>query len=233
MVSGGSAEAVLPRPSDALPDGLEITSASISGGQCDITLRNSGRKTVVLNSQVVLAELCGSDTVTALVGRVCSSTIDIQGVSTSCLRDSGSQVSTVSETFYNTHLSDVPLEKLDTLLTVKGAGGHSVPYLGYVRVAVTLPDDAVGVGGTVNTLFLVCPDTAFSGKVPILIGTNALRLFAEGCEQRVGKHFRTVLPLSAGMAFMYTDLDQGDEGCLGSVKLRTQKIVIPAGDVVE
>ncbi len=97
----------------------------------------------------------------------------VDGLETDCLLDSGSQVSTISESFYNKHLSTHrSLETLEQLITIEGIGGHLLSYKGYTTVSISFPGSPNGE--TAECLCLVCPDTAFSSTVPVLLGTNVL-----------------------------------------------------------
>lgn len=63
----------------------------------------------------------------------------IQDKHFNCLFDTGSQVTTVTKSFFDQHLSEKPIEPLYDLLEVEGANGLPVPYLGYIRITVTFP----------------------------------------------------------------------------------------------
>ena len=63
------------------------------------------------------------------------------------------------------------VHKLDSMLTVEGAGGHQLPYLGYVEVDLYLKEMEEPVQ---RAIMLVVPDTAYHQRVPVLIGTNIL-----------------------------------------------------------
>jgi hypothetical protein len=92
------------------------------------------------------------------------------------LIDSGSMVTTISETGYN-NLPDVlkpDLLSLDKLgLEVTVADGSSLKYLGYIECSIL-------VSFLADTEFfapvLVVPDTEFTAKCPVIVGTNIIRL---------------------------------------------------------
>lgn len=60
-----------------------------------------------------------------LVGRKCTSRIAVNGEDCSCLLDTGSQVTTISMTFYQDHLSNHPISPTSDLLEVEGTNGGS------------------------------------------------------------------------------------------------------------
>ena len=58
--------------------------------------------------------------------------------------------------------------QLDTLLDIEGFGGNDVPYLGYVEARLQVK----GISGMdEDSLFLVVPDSNYTKRVPISIGT--------------------------------------------------------------
>lgn len=85
----------------------------------------------------------------------------------------GSQVTTVPHSFYNTYLSDHEIRPLKDLLENKGANGQSVPYLGYIEINMTFPPDFLGSTTDVNTLALVVSNIE-QPCLLILVGTNTL-----------------------------------------------------------
>lgn len=139
---------------------------------------------------------CETNTLKKLIGPATEAQVCIEGVKCSCLIDTGSQVTTISEKFYQEHLSHLPIKSLDLLLEVKGADDHPVPYRGYVEVGVTLPL----MGGDeqteeCHTLALVVPHTAYHDQAPVLIGTNLLQLFYSAGQETFGLELQS-WPLS-------------------------------------
>ena len=239
---------IYPRSRDSLPKGLCVRSATIEGGkypQVKIVVTNISRQQVNLNPDIVLAELELADNWTnagtvfeALVGPCCDSPVTVDGVETLGLIDSGSQVTVVSHSFYLQHLTSKPLRNFEELgsemrLRVTGAGGQPVPYLGFVTLNIALPREIAGTAETVETLALVCPDTEASSRLPVIIGTNTLKMLATRCQAKHGKFFLTSVPIRCEVAFAYRDLySQDTQGRIGRVRAR-KKVMIPAGETVE
>lgn len=114
----------------------------------------------------------------------CIANIKVAGVDCRCLLDTGSQVTTVSSSFYNSYLSERPIQPLDGL-DVEGASGAMVPYLGYISLVLQFPKDFVGTEPEVATLALVVPDIRINFDLPVLIGTNALDvMYDEHCHEK-------------------------------------------------
>jgi transposase InsO family protein len=131
---------------------------------------------------------CPPKTSTAeLVGTANEVSACINGHDTRPLLDTGSTVSTMSESFYKEHLTDTPLRALSECLHIECADGQSLPYLGLVEVKL-------GVSGIPRSqehdcLMLVVPDSRYSKVIPILLGTNILFRLMNDCKEENGTRF--------------------------------------------
>jgi hypothetical protein len=80
-----------------------------------------------------------------LLGDVNVSMSYVENLPCLALIDTGSQVSTISEGFFNEYLSHCPLQQLDEILKIEGAGGQGVPFQGYIEVnSISRPDQWCG-----------------------------------------------------------------------------------------
>ncbi|XP_065144555.2 retrovirus-related Pol polyprotein from transposon 412 [Paramisgurnus dabryanus] len=165
-----------------------------------------------------------------LIGARCTTQVNIAGVTCDCLLDTGSQVTTITQSFYNKNLSDQQIHSLGNLLEVESANGQNVPYLGYVELTITFPKEFVGVNMDVPTLALVIPDLPSAFQPSVLIGTNTL--------DELYKDFSHQKPLYFSPSFGYKQVlkilelrqNQAVEGNVGLVRLpEKQPQVIPAG----
>ncbi|KAL1007184.1 hypothetical protein UPYG_G00083180 [Umbra pygmaea] len=112
--------------------------------------------------------------------------LKIGGVSATCLLDTGSQVSTITESFFREHLSGADDDMLSTAgwLKITAANGLDIPYLGYLELDVetmgmTLPECG----------FLVVKEPPGTTSQPGLIGMNII----SRCRQLVHAEFDTTL----------------------------------------
>lgn len=71
----------------------------------------------------------------SLVGNCPAVTIGIGGVTVECILDTGSMVSTITESFYNKYLCDIPIVQ-ECHLKLRAANGLEVPYVGYIEADV-------------------------------------------------------------------------------------------------
>lgn len=113
-----------------------------------------------------------------LVGAKCTAQVAIDDHVCSCLLDTGSQVTTISQSFYEEKLSHLPVHSLNDLLEVEGANGQNVPYLGFIETAITFPKSSLGADIEVPTLALIVPNLS-SNSPSLLIGTNTLDILYE------------------------------------------------------
>jgi hypothetical protein len=69
---------------------------------------------------------------TGLLGSPNEVTMKVNGIAASALLDTGSTVSTVSESFYLQYLANQPIQTLNHILHIECADGEEMPYLGYI-----------------------------------------------------------------------------------------------------
>ena len=127
------------------------------------------------------------DTVT-LVGSSNEVQVQVQGVLTQALGDTGSAVSTLSRKFYDTHLSDTPLQPVESLLTIECADGTELPYQGVIACELQI-DGISDRPETIECLFLIANYTSYHRSVPVLIGTNILSVLLTETKQKFGVRF--------------------------------------------
>ena len=109
-----------------------------------------------------------------LVGGTPTVTAQFNGVDVPCIVDTGSMVSFITERFYREKLQPACGEMLEnTMLTVKGTNGLEIPYVGYLKIDVTMWGVTVPERGV---LILKETQATEEGRRPIpgLLGTNIL-----------------------------------------------------------
>lgn len=167
-----------------------------------------------------------------LVGVKCTAQIVIDGKEVDCLLDTGSQVTTVPQSFYEAHLSDYPLKSLENLLEVEGANGQAVPYLGYTELTLKFPREFVGVEVEVPTLALIVPDLKSLSQV--LVGTNSLDVLYSHCiKENESSPCSSLHGYQAVLKVLEARWRQTSSEALGQVKLvGNLHEVVPAGSTV-
>ena len=123
-----------------------------------------------------------------LIGEVNEVNIMIGGKSAKALLDTGSVVSLVTETFYNNNLSNIEIKPVGEILNIECADGESLPYKGYIEIDIRVESGLPSLK-TLPCLFLVTPDTSYSERTPIVLGTNTLHEFMDDCKNQFGDQF--------------------------------------------
>ena len=101
--------------------------------------------------------------------------------------DTGSCVSLVSQCFYDSYLN-CELYPVGDILNIECADGESLPYTGYIEVDIAVPKGLPNAK-PISCLFLVTPDTQYSAKTPVILGTNILQELMEDFRSCHGEQF--------------------------------------------
>ena len=121
---------------------------------------------------------------TRLVGKTNTEVIRINGVDCSALLDSGSVISSVSESFHKEYLAD----KLDLRpiseafpfgLRITSATEHQLNILGFVEVLIMFP----GLYQPIPVLVTVLRSSILTDQMPALIGSNGLEEWKSNLEK--------------------------------------------------
>ena len=138
-----------------------------------------------------------------IIGAANEARVLLENIWCNALLDTGSQVSTLAESFYRKHFIHLSLEDCSSLLRIEGAGGHTIPYLGYFVAMVQLNGTAA-----VDVPVLVVQDTEYHSSVPFLLGTNVLRHLEVTTDARL--HRSVALAIQAvKLADKHLDRSQG------------------------
>jgi len=121
-------------------------------------------------------------------------------------------------------------------LNIEGAGGHTLPYLGFIEVNIGIPN--IGLEPT-SCILLVVPDNKFTEKLPVLLGTNILRPMMDAIEKQHGVQFQQKAELSDAwrftfrcMAIHHREINRS-HGKLAIIKCAmTNKVIIPSSSTV-
>ena len=94
-------------------------------------------------------------------------TVGDTSINIKCLLDTGSMVSTITESFYNKYLSSIPVIQ-EQFITLRAANGLDIPYIGYIET------DVVVHGQTVKDRGILIVKDVSGRDVPGLIGMNII-----------------------------------------------------------
>ena len=125
------------------------------------------KRSSINKDKVALKELYHNpDPLFRLIGKANETDVIIENQQVKGLIDSGAQVSSISDTFASK--LGLEIKQLDTLLDLEPAGGGQVPYNGYVELRMRVPNVRAF---DLDVLMLVIPESEYSRRVPITIGT--------------------------------------------------------------
>lgn len=169
-----------------------------------------------------------------LVGSKCTAIVSNFGINVNCLLDSGSQVTTVTESFYKQSFPAQDLNPLYNLLEVEGAAGQPVPYLGYIEICITFPKDFLDTEIDIPTLALVVPDANPNSQTPVLVGTNTLDvLYEKYLDIKSPEHLPRTYGIGALLKTLEVRHSQNKDGNIGLVTLAGKTaVVVLAGQTV-
>ena len=105
-----------------------------------------------------------------ILGRANETDVEIDGITSKALIDSGAMISMMSREYSDEHGYEI--QPLEHLVPIEGSGGANVPYLGYVEVRMCIP----GISSfDRDVLMLISPSTThYHQRVPIQVGSHII-----------------------------------------------------------
>ena len=138
------------------------------------------KETIRSNANILQKDIyLNPDPLCRLIGEPNETKVKLENQNFKALVDSGSMVSQVTISLVKA--LKLKLKQLNTLIPMEGAGGISVPYLGYVEATLKIPEVE---GFEEDCLFLVVADHAYGKRVPITIGTLHIDMIIEKATKR-------------------------------------------------
>ncbi|KAL2086104.1 hypothetical protein ACEWY4_017163 [Coilia grayii] len=181
-----------------------------------------------------------SEQLSQLIGTCPVVKVDMGGVSVSCLLDTGSMVTTISESFFNQHFQPWGNGALQQCnwLQLRAANGLALPYLGYLELDILVLGKSLRRMGV---LVIRDPPHPVSYnkkvKVPGLLGMNVINKCYDELFHQYGSRLFQSIPVQDGNEAWREALSEchkldsmSDSGCLGAVRVGGRSSVrIPAG----
>ena len=117
---------------------------------------------------------CGSGPISSLISSCPHLDVCVGGVRVPCLIDTGSMVSTITETFFYEHFEQIGRNSIQPChwLQLRAANGLAIPYVGYTESDVELCGKLMPSCGI---LVVKDPPSGLNSKVPGVLGMNVLR----------------------------------------------------------
>ena len=107
----------------------------------------------------------------------------------SALLDTGSTVSTVSESYYQQHLQHLTLYPINDFLHIECADGGTLPYSGYIEASITSTGLPSCLDSSTKYPILVVPNSNYNRTVPVLLGTNILHHLLSSVQSNYGDQY--------------------------------------------
>jgi len=157
-----------------------------------------------------------------LIGDVPEIVCSVNGINCKGLIDTGSQITTISHSFFVKHFPDVTIQKCSQLLRVEGAGGNSLPYSGFSEVCISL--------GTISQRVpvLIVQDTSYNTMVPVLLGTNFLQALPYDCLATLP----STVKMAVALLQVRAELLEKADGLLGEVSAAADVTVHPHSSII-
>ena len=156
-----------------------------------------------------------------LVGPANEAEIILDGMKVNALLDSGSQVTSVSESYYRECLSQYTLQPVDVPgLLLQPAGGGSMPYLGMIITSLKIPH----LTSTFQAKVVVVPDTEYHHSTPALVGTGIIRKSRDECRHENGNQYLQRMKLPSSWARAYEYVNAADKSSKSAKTMKTVRI---------
>ena len=99
----------------------------------------------------------------------------------------------------------------------------SINYLGYIQVSIDMASIVATCGGRNNVLMFVCPDTAYSRSVPVVLGINVLDALCDSSDRHQGTHAVVgLLKFFQAVRALHND----EDGHVGKVTVSSRRAVV-------
>ena len=186
-----------------------------------------------------IVDVSHSDSIRAdcLVGKCPTVHAFIAGFKLNCLVDTGSTVTTVTESFFNTHLKTCTKLHTDITFSLKAANGISIPYVGYIEVDVDVMGKTLSNIGVLIVKDLLDPYTRQRKENrPGILGMNVISRCRELLQRDFGNQYLEEVTEIAGdfkMKELFKACDRNEHrDIIGFIKrCASSPVRIPANSV--
>lgn len=166
---------------------------------------------------------------TPLVGPSNEGVVGVNGEMCKALIDSGSQVTTITDEFWQQHPLLCTQELQPSDIPIEGAAGQPVSYVGVLCINLKFLGRVYS-----NVPAFVVPVTEYRSSVPLLIGTNVMRVSRNDLQASYGRKYLAKLKVTnpewhSAMVAVSKSEPGGAAGKVGQVQYAGHRIRIPAG----
>ncbi|KAL0147878.1 hypothetical protein M9458_056837, partial [Cirrhinus mrigala] len=166
---------------------------------------------------------------TLLEGPCYEGVVEVDGEMCKALIDSGSQVTTITSEFWQRHPVLCTQELQQSDITIEGAAGQPVSYVGVLCINLKFLGRVYA-----NVPSFVVPVTEYRSCVPLLIGTNVIKVSRKDLQATYGRKYLAKVKLTnpewhSSLVALSKCEPGGAEGKVGQVQYAGHRIRIPAG----
>ena len=134
-----------------------------------------GQKTSKKTKLSTRPQYYNPEPVARMFGRTNEAKVEVNGVPTTCLVDTGATVTIVNAEFCEQ--LGLEVHSIEGLITVSATGGTNIPYLGYTLATIEFPQIP---GYSDEVVMLVISDSSdYASRVPIQIGARVIAAVTE------------------------------------------------------
>ena len=191
-----------------------------------------GKKSTKKSKLPTKPQYYNPDPVARMFGRANEATVEVNGVPTTCLVDTGATVTIVNAEF----CANLGLEvhSIDGLISVSATGGANIPYLGYAVATLEFPN--IPSYSEEVVMLVISDPTDYASRVPLQIGTRVIAAVTETLKPGDIKHLdetwrQTYVGTLMSCAVQQKNQDPKDDFQLdrvkGPVKLRKEEELKP------
>ena len=152
-----------------------------------------------------------------LIGPANETEVTINGRKVNGLLGTGSQITSISESYYKNHLINYPLVPVDIPnLKVEQACGSFIPYLGMVIMDIKVPH----LTPTFKAKVVVIPDTDYHFTTPALVRMGIIHNSRDQCKKQYGNPYlqKCELPSVRVCAYQYVNASNKSSRSAKSIK---------------
>ncbi len=166
---------------------------------------------------------------TPLVGPCNEGVVEVNGEMCKALIDSGFQVTTITDEFWQRHPVLCTQELQPSDIPIEGAAGQPVFYVGLLCINLRFLGRVYS-----NVPAFVVPVTEYRSSVPLLIGTNVIRVCRNDLQASYGRKYLARVKMTnpewhSSFVAVSKSEPGGAEGKVGQVQYAGHRIRIPAG----
>ena len=162
-----------------------------------------------------------NDEIIDLIGPANETEVIINGQKVNALLDTGSQITSISESYYKNNLSNYPLVPVDIPnLKVEQASGSFIPYLGMVIMDIKVPH----LTQTFKAKVVVVPNTDYHFKTPVSVGTGIIHNSRDQCKKQYGNQYLQKCELPSAWICAYQYVNASDKSLRSAKSIKSMTI---------